>query len=106
MINTLVTTIFDEEIDSDVHIEIEWEFIPQPNGKPDPRDPLSEGWDAEPEIISVNVVEVSNPPKPFNLSDYVSTFESRFLQESIEIVENYIESCEDDFQEYPKEENL
>ena len=56
--NILATTIFDETIQSDVHIEIEWEFDAQPNGKPDPMDSYSEGYDILPEVLDINIVEI------------------------------------------------
>lgn len=97
--NTLVSTIFDEVIQSDVHIEIEWEFTSEPNGRPDPRDPLSEGYDVVPEVIGTKILEISDPPIDMPKETYMAwfkDFEEKHENEIKDIVQGYVDSQEDD----------
>lgn len=97
--NTLVSTIFDEVIQSDVHVEIEWEFTSQPNGRPDPRDSWSEGYDIVPEVISTKILEIEDPPVDMSKEDYMAwfkNFEEKHEDDIKDIVQDYVDSQEDD----------
>ena len=107
--NTLVSTIFDEVIQSDVHIEIEWEFTSEPNGKPDPVDSYSEGYDIVPELLSVKIVEIVNPPKEMSKDIYMgwhSNFENKYWEEAKEILQDYITATEEEEDEHYYEEDV
>ncbi len=100
MSNTLITTIYDETVESDVHIEIEWEFDSQPNGRPDPRDSFSEGYDIVPEVLSVKVIEIVNPPVDMDKDLYMAwfqNFENKYQEEAKDLVQEYVDSQEEDF---------
>lgn len=105
--STLITTLFDETINSDVHVEIEWEYTSEPNGKPDPADSYSEGYDIVPELLSVKIVEVVNPPKEMDEDLYMgwqSNFENKNWEEAKEILNDYVDGLEEEDEHYYEED--
>lgn len=98
---TLTTNIFSEKLGVDVCVEIEYEIVAQPNGRPDPRDQFSEGYDMVPEISGVKILEFI-PNLELNQANIkiLSTFEEDHMKEFEKIVNDYLDEVDnDDFDE-------
>lgn len=96
--NTLETTIFDKKLNCNVDVEIEYEWTSEPNGKPDPKDPMSEGYDIVPEILDIKILEIEGPivMGSGDLMDWLQNFESANQEWAKETVEEYQSGIDDD----------
>jgi hypothetical protein len=106
MSQILRTSIYCEKLFCTADVEIEWEYVANPNGRPDPKDPWSEGYDIEPEIISVNVLEFdADLPGGDWVDIYINDFEKIHYDDLKEILDGYVSEKEDDFDYYEPEED-
>lgn len=95
--STLATNIFSEKLGVDVCVEIEYEIIAQPNGRPDPKDQFSEGYDMVPEILGVKILEFI-PNLELNQANIkiLSTFEEDHMKEFEKILNDFYDEPDDD----------
>jgi len=99
MVQSLATSIYCPKLECTAHIVVEYEMIADPNGKPDPKDPWSEGYDFQPEIVSVEVLGFDGQVADDKLaSEHMNNFEEIYREEIKEILDDYVwESQVDNF---------
>ena len=102
---TLTTNIFSEKLGVDVCVEIEYEIVAQPNGKPDPKDEFSEGYDMVPEITGVKILEFI-PNLELNQANIkiLSTFEEDHMKEFEKILNDFYDEPDDDYDDFEDED--
>lgn len=102
---TLTTNIFSEKLGVDVCVEIEYELVAQPNGKPDPKDEFSEGYDMVPEITGVKILEFI-PNLELNQANIkiLSTFEEDHMKEFEKILNDFYDEPDDDDDDFEDED--